>query len=117
VTDLGNQLALLPAGSISRLVIGGHGSPDGPKFDANDNNRFNADQVSKAGADTIQKIKTALAANALIDLQACACAFGQTGIDNMQFLANTFSARVRGAKDCIADWDDTSTEWVTVSPQ
>ncbi|HEY9868634.1 MAG TPA: Ig-like domain-containing protein, partial [Candidatus Obscuribacterales bacterium] len=111
IADLGTRLANLPAGSISRLVIGARGSVDGPQLGnpGAAETRFNAANLNlAANANARNAIVNALGNNALIDLQACSCAQGQAGQANIQALANLLRARVRGADNPIGAWDDNS---------
>jgi hypothetical protein len=118
VADLGARLADLPAGSVSRLVIGGHGNTNGvqlgnPGVAAT---RFNARNVD-LDPQARQRIQNALANNALIDLQACSCAADEAGQNNLQRLANIFNARVRGADRQIGNWDDNAATWIIRNPE
>jgi hypothetical protein len=120
IADLGARLANFPAGSISRLVIGAHGSVDGPQLGNPGvaETRFNANNLNQAAnANARNAIMNALGNNALIDLQACNCARGQAGQVNIQALANLLRARVRGADNLIGAWDDNSANWNTINPQ
>ncbi|MBL8793676.1 MAG: DUF4347 domain-containing protein [Planctomycetia bacterium] len=123
VADLGARLAQLPAGSISRLVIAAHGNDDGAQLGNTGvaATRFNSANLN-ANAEASQQIRNALAANnALVDLQACSCAMGQAGLNNLQNMANILRARVRGADNLIGSWntgiDPANTNWITVNPQ
>lgn len=94
IADLGTRLANLPAGSISRLVIGAHGNVNGPQLGnpGGAETRFNANNLNlAANANARNAIVNALGNNALIDLQACNCAQGQSGRANIQALADCYA--------------------------
>ncbi len=114
VVELGARLANLPAGSITKLVIGSHGWEAGAWLGAQ---WFDANTLYE-NEDARQQIRTALANNlALIDLQCCGAAHGQTGKDNMKALADALNARVRGADAVIRAWDYNLVNWFTVDPE
>ncbi len=117
IADVGVKMATFPAGSISKLVFGAHGSKDGFMLDSSQTSWFTATAVND-DAVTKLRIKTALKASADIEIQACRNADGQVGQANLKLIANMFNAKVKASKHAIASWDDTTQGivWVTVQP-
>lgn len=116
VEGLGAELSQLPAGSVSRLVIGAHGWGGVVRLDPA-NNLNTIDRADNAAA--AARVRAALANNALVDLQYCGAAAtwsGVSGLDRMQAIATVLRARVRGAWDIINTWNDPDVLWAVVDP-
>lgn len=114
VGDLARELGRLPKGSITRLVLGAHGNPDGSWFDRG-RTMFNAEELNRdpPSRDTI---RAAFGSNARIEYQSCQAADGPDGINNMQGVADALRVTVWGANRCISVWDDGWTDSQNLGP-
>ena len=118
VADLARELANLPPGSVSHLVIGGHGRPGRIQLDPITGRGFDL-QALRDDPQSRATIQRALAENALVDLQGCSTALDVPGQQQnpAQALADLLGVRVRGSRAFVGPWDDGRVEWVVFEPQ
>ncbi len=120
IAELGERLSKLPAGSITHLVIASHGPVGGGAPWLGNK----ADSIFRKGTIEQQRIakkqiQTALAKNALIDLQSCWSCLknGKKDTAILEGLADLFGVRVCGTDGEADDWDESSSEWIIVDPR
>ncbi len=100
VVDLGNKLAQFPPGSVSKLILTGHGNHPGIKLDGDANGKWFGAAELAGDLQSTQKIKTALLAGGRLEFQSCLAAEktqAHNGRANMKSVAEALGVYVWGA--------------------
>lgn len=117
VTDLGNQLAQLPAESVGTLVLGGHGNNQGMQLGNPGvaTSKFNTTTLTN-NPTALDQLTTTLGPNAAINIQACEVGSNPTEVQNLSNLTGT---AITAAQNLISGsvWNDPNGGWTTTKPK